>query len=246
MEDDGRCSMILCILFTSIFLFTTLDLYLNSWQDFPVYFEGSFPFPLLRVTFLSLILSKHVSHFDFSAGARTRGSLLGLIYTHRCNLDKSHAKVWGSGDDSWWECFEGKCCRYVCTSNSRSSICSSAAIPVNGRMLECSSWPVASASSAHKIFKSWRVEKCLKHWRKMTYLSVIGLSQEKLNVVCLLLSLWLIKSKSFQIYCSANFSSSIPYRVLSGALWKFEAFEVFEACKMGLCTPMAGPSRKER
>ena len=168
--------MILCILFTSIFLFTTLDLYLNSWQDFPVYFEGRFPFPLLRVTFLSLILSKHVSHFGFSAGAQ----------------------------------------------------------------------PVASASSAHKIFKSWRVEKCLKHWRKMTYLGMIGLSQEKLNVVCLLLSLWLIKSKSFQMYCSANFSTSIPYRVLSGALSKFEAFEVFEACKMGLCTPMAGPSRKER
>lgn len=82
----------------------------------------------------------------------------------------------------------------------------------------------------------------------MTYLCMIGPSPEKLNVVCLLLPLWLIKSKSFQIYSywSANFSSSILYGVLSGALSKFGAFEVFEACKMGLCTAMAGPSRKER
>ena len=48
------------------------------------------------------------------------------------------------------------------------------------------------------------------------------------------------------MYWSGHFSCYILYRVLSGALSKFEASEVVEACKMGLCTAMAGPSRKEQ
>ena len=48
------------------------------------------------------------------------------------------------------------------------------------------------------------------------------------------------------MYWSGHFSSYILYRVLSGALSKFEASKVVEACKMGLSTAMAGPSRKEQ
>ena len=80
VEDDSKCSF---SAFSSPAFSSSRPLRpLNCWQDIPSILRVSFPFLLLRASFLF----RFVSRFEFFVGARARGSLVGLAYTHRCNF----------------------------------------------------------------------------------------------------------------------------------------------------------------